>query len=213
APFLTRAPSAARSATTVAGSAARISPPGGGSSVPSLEIGTRRSRRAAAAVGTGGEDGRRNATAASKRARTPATAAIHHRESGRGPGSFIGYGSFRSGLPAVDLLFRRRRLPLVVVEPRVVEHFLTHQDPQRVGQLQVLDEEVVLGLEIHARHRRFEVEGEPLLDAREPCALREVEEEDQVQGDRGRQDRVAAEKVDLDLHGLAEPSHNVYIVP
>src|SRR5207253_9424611 len=55
--------------------------------------------------------------------------------------------------------------------------------------------------------------GEPLLDARETRALREVEEEDQVQGNRGRQDGVSAEEVDLDLHGLAEPSHNVYIVP
>src|SRR5216684_972436 len=71
------------------------------------------------------------------------------------------------GLPGIAL---RLVFSLVIVEARVVEDLLAHEDPQSVGQLQVLDEEVVLGLQVRPRHRRLEVEGEPLLDAGKPGA-------------------------------------------
>src|SRR5262249_25357458 len=95
----------------------------------------------------------------------------------------------------------------------MVQHLFPNEDPERVAELQVLDEEVVLRGEVRAGHRRLEVEGEPLLDSRESGPLRQIEEEEEVEDDGRREDRVAAEKVDLDLHRLAEPAEDVDIVP
>ena len=44
-------------------------------------------------------------------------------------------------------------------------------------------------------------------------ALREVEEQYEIQHDRRRQNRIAAQEIDLDLHRIAEPSEDVDIVP
>ena len=46
-----------------------------------------------------------------------------------------------------------------------------------------------------------------------PGALREVHEQREVEDDRRREDRVAAEEVDLDLHRVAEPPEDVDVVP
>jgi hypothetical protein len=46
-----------------------------------------------------------------------------------------------------------------------------------------------------------------------PRALREVEQEGEVEHDRRREDRVAAEEVDLHLHRVAEPAEQIDVVP
>ena len=46
-----------------------------------------------------------------------------------------------------------------------------------------------------------------------PAALREVHEQREVEDDRRREDRVAAEEVDLDLHRVAEPPEDIDVVP
>ena len=61
--------------------------------------------------------------------------------------------------------------------------------------------------------RALEVEREPLLDARHPRSLREIEEQHQVQHQRRGEDRIAAQKVDLDLHRIPEPAEDVDVVP
>src|SRR5205823_3579667 len=61
--------------------------------------------------------------------------------------------------------------------------------------------------------RRFEVEGEPFLHAFHLDALREVEEEREVEDDGRGQDRIAAQEIYLDLHRIAEPAEDVYVVP
>ena len=43
--------------------------------------------------------------------------------------------------------------------------------------------------------------------------MREVEKQNQVQHDRSRQDGIAAEKIYLDLHGVAQPPENINVVP
>src|SRR5207244_6594132 len=65
-------------------------------------------------------------------------------------------------------------------------------------------------------HGRLKVKAQPFLDAnvlqfRSP--LCQVEEQDQIENDRCRQNRVTAEKIDLDLHGIAEPAEDIDIVP
>src|SRR5207253_3408110 len=65
-------------------------------------------------------------------------------------------------------------------------------------------------------HRRLEVEAEPFLYADPPqvgAALRQIQEQHQIKHDRRRQDRVAAQKIYLDLHWIAEPAEDVNVVP
>src|SRR2546430_8936915 len=52
---------------------------------------------------------------------------------------------------------------------------------QGVLQLGLLDEQIVLGVEAGGRLRALEVERQPLLNAGEPRALRQVEEQRQVE--------------------------------
>src|SRR5258708_3077834 len=90
------------------------------------------------------------------------------------------------------------------------------QVPQRVLQLYELDEQIVLWIQSRRRHRRLEVEAQPFLNpetAQLWRALREIEEEHEVEYDRRRQNRVAAEEVHLDLHRIAEPSEDIDVVP
>ena len=62
-------------------------------------------------------------------------------------------------------------------------------------------------------HGPLEVERQPLLDALHPGALRQVQEQDQVQHQGRRQDRIPAQEVDLDLHRVAHPPEDVDVVP
>src|SRR3981081_2305809 len=65
-------------------------------------------------------------------------------------------------------------------------------------------------------HRRLEIEAEPLLNA-EPsqlgAAFSKIQKKHQVQHNRRGQDGVAAQKIHLDLHGIAQPSEDIDIVP
>src|SRR5437868_9389784 len=87
---------------------------------------------------------------------------------------------------------------------------------QGVLELHELDEEVVLGIEAGSGHRRLEIKAEPFLDAAATQfwgALCEVEEEHQVEHERRGEDGIAAEKIHLDLHGIAEPAEDINVVP
>src|SRR5512139_813623 len=77
---------------------------------------------------------------------------------------------------------------LVVVEAEVRDELLARDVAQRVLELRELDEEVVLRVEPLPDHRALEVEGEPLLDPGQAGALREVEEERDVERDRRGED-------------------------
>ena len=87
---------------------------------------------------------------------------------------------------------------------------------QRVFQLHQLDEEIMLGIQARGRHRRLEVEAQPLLNARVlqlRRALGEVQKQHQVEHNRRRENRVAAQEIDLDLHRIAEPAEDVDVIP
>ena len=90
---------------------------------------------------------------------------------------------------------------------------LAPQIAQRVLQLGKLDEQIVLRVEERGAHGALEVEGQPFLNAAELAALGEVHEQHQVEHQRRRQDAVAAQEVDLDLHGIIEPAEDIHIVP
>src|SRR5271157_2455003 len=104
--------------------------------------------------------------------------------------------------------------PLVVIlEAKVRDQILSSHPAQRILQLHELDENVVLGIQAGRRHRTFEIEGEPLLNAFHSRALREIEKQHQVEYQGRCQYRVPAEKVDLDLHRIAEPAKDVDVIP
>src|SRR5580692_3051607 len=96
------------------------------------------------------------------------------------------------------------------------DELFAFQMAQSVLQLHQLDEQIMFGIEPGYGHWGLEVEAEPLLNAETfqfGAALSEVEEEDQIEHDGRGQDRIAAEEVDFDLHGIAEPSEDVDVVP
>src|ERR1022692_3917828 len=121
----------------------------------------------------------------------------------------IGAELYESGLKADSFL-------VVILQPQVRDHLFALEMAQRVLQLHGLDEQVMLGIQSGRRHRRFEVEAQPLLDA-DTAQLRrtlcQVEEEHQIEHDGRSQDGIAAQEIDLDLHRIAEPSEDIDAVP
>src|SRR4029450_6898571 len=102
---------------------------------------------------------------------------------------------------------------VVVLEAQVGDEVLALHVAQGVLQLHELDEQVVLGVEAGGGHGTLEVERQPLLDPAHPRAGREVAEDREVQDDGGREDRVTAQEVHLDLHRVAHPPEDVDVVP
>src|SRR5258708_23853451 len=76
-----------------------------------------------------------------------------------------------------------------------------------------LFEYVVLRTESRAGLWRFEVERQPLLHPTEAGSFSQVTEQSEVQYQRGRENRIPAEEIDLDLHGIAQPAENIDIIP
>src|SRR5271155_2775048 len=108
------------------------------------------------------------------------------------------------------------QLSVVVFQSKVSDQLLAHDVAKGVLQLHRLDKQIMLGIEPRRGHRRLEVEAQPLLNAEAAKACRplgEIEEEHQIEGDGRGQNRVAAEKIHLDLHRIAEPPEDVDIVP
>src|SRR6476646_8507758 len=87
---------------------------------------------------------------------------------------------------------------------------------QRVFQLHQLDKEIVFWVESWHRHRRLEIEAQPLLYAQalqSLTTLGQIQEKKQIQHDRRRQNRGRAYEIHLDLHGIAQPAKDVNVVP
>ena len=105
---------------------------------------------------------------------------------------------------------------VVIVQAQVGYELFAHDVAKCVFKFHGLDEEVVFGIDAGGRVRVLEVEAEPFLDA-QAFETRgtggEVHEEAEVEGEGGGKDGVAAEEVDLELHGVAEPAEDVNVVP
>src|SRR5690606_9787217 len=102
---------------------------------------------------------------------------------------------------------------LVVLGAQVSDQVLTHHVPEVVLELLDLDEDVVLGIHLGSVLGALEVERQPLLDSRAAGAVGQVHEQGQIQDQGSGQDRVFAQKVDLDLHRISQPSEDVDVVP
>src|SRR6266404_4407301 len=84
---------------------------------------------------------------------------------------------------------------------------------KRVLELHQLDEEIVLGIQTGRGHRALEVKRKPFLDPAHTRALRKIHEQRKVEHDRRGEYRVAAQKVDLDLHRITQPAEDINVVP
>src|SRR5262249_26872942 len=102
---------------------------------------------------------------------------------------------------------------VVVLTAQVRDQLLALQVPQRVLQLHQLDEQIVLRVQTGRVNRALEVERQPLLDAVHARALREIEKQRDIQHDGSRQNAVATEEVDLQLHGVPQPADQIDVVP
>src|SRR5262245_41206658 len=93
---------------------------------------------------------------------------------------------------------------VVVFTSQMGDQIFALEEPKRVLQFQQLNEQIMLRVQALRMDRALEVERQPLLDAVHAGALGEVEEQGHVENDGRRQDAVAAQEVDLELHRIAE---------
>src|SRR5579864_355299 len=77
---------------------------------------------------------------------------------------------------------------VVIFLAQVSDQVLAHHPAKRVLELHGLDKQVMLGIEFRRAHGRFEIEAEPFLNAAHAGALGEIEEKNQIEDDRRRQD-------------------------
>src|SRR5216117_243002 len=71
----------------------------------------------------------------------------------------------------------------------------------------------MLWIQPRRMHRTFEVKTQPFLNAAHPAALGQIEEQHKVQDDRRSKNAVAAQEIDLDLHGITKPPVDIDVVP
>src|SRR6267378_8511148 len=101
----------------------------------------------------------------------------------------------------------------VVLDAEMRDLLFAHQPPQRVLELRLLNEEVVLGVQALRKLGTLKVERQPFLNARQSGAAGEIEEQREIEHDRRREDGIAAQEIDFDLHRIAEPSEDIDVVP
>src|SRR5262249_12461009 len=101
----------------------------------------------------------------------------------------------------------------IILQPEMCNQLFSSQMAQSILELHKLYEQVMLGVKLRRGHRAFEVEAEPFLHAAHPGTLCEIHKQSEIEHYRSGQDRIAAEKIDLDLHRITELTKDVYIVP
>ena len=92
----------------------------------------------------------------------------------------------------------------------VAAHFADSVFEHYVLLEEVVDGHFMLGVVVH---RALEEEAQEALYAVASGACCEVAEQYEVEAEGSCEDRVAAEEVDLDLHGVAHPAEDVEVVP
>src|SRR6266550_4247311 len=102
---------------------------------------------------------------------------------------------------------------VVVFASRVGDELLALQVSQRVLQLHQLNEQIVFGIQTGRVDRALEIERQPFLDAVHAGSLRQIHEERHVENDRCGKNAVATQKVDLELHRVTQPAHEIDVVP
>src|SRR5258708_10252558 len=102
---------------------------------------------------------------------------------------------------------------IVILLAEVGDEILAFHPPKRVLQLHGMNAEVMLGIEPRRGHRGLKVKAEPLLNAAHAGTLCQIHEQDEIKHDGRGKNGVAAEKIHLDLHRVAEPAENVDVIP
>ena len=87
------------------------------------------------------------------------------------------------------------------------------QMPQSIFQFYQLDKNIVFGIKSGRGLRGFEIKREPFLNALHFRTLRQIHKQSQIQNERRGENRIAAHKINFDLHLVAEPAENINRVP
>src|SRR5688572_29388875 len=88
-----------------------------------------------------------------------------------------------------------------------------HEMPQRVLELHLLNEKIVLRIQSARMHWTLQVERKPLRNPAHSGALREVEKNREIEHDGRGENRITAQEIHLDLHRIAQPSKDVDVIP
>src|SRR5687768_1654293 len=114
--------------------------------------------------------------------------------------------------PPISAGWVKREL-VVIFTAKMGDQLLTLEVAERILQLHQLDEEIVFRIEAGGVNRTLEVERQPLLNPVHAGPLGKVHEQRHVEHDWRGKDAVAAEKIDLQLHLVAEPADQVDVIP
>src|SRR5262249_41026790 len=102
---------------------------------------------------------------------------------------------------------------IVIFHSQMGNQVLALQITECVLKLHQLNKKIVFRIQAGGVHGTFEIKAQPLLNAAHAAPLGQIHEKNEIQDDWSRQNTVAAKEIDLDLHGIAEPSVYVDIVP
>ena len=102
---------------------------------------------------------------------------------------------------------------VVILAAEMRNLIFVHDPAQGVVQLLELYKQVMLWAKARRSLWALVVERQPLLNAAEAGTLCKVGVQDEVECERRSKNRVAAQEVDLDLHGVAHPANDVDVVP
>src|SRR5437773_11496278 len=106
---------------------------------------------------------------------------------------------------------KRLIILVVVLETQVSNQIFAPQVAQSVLQLHQLNEDVMFRIQSWRGHRRLKIKRQPFLHTLHFGPLGKVKKQGEIQHNRGCQNRIAAEEIDLDLHLVAEPTEDVDI--
>src|ERR1700730_9400603 len=117
----------------------------------------------------------------------------------------------RAMSPTLMIRWAASLLSAIAIE--MGNELFTHPLPERVLQLCLLDEQIVLWGQLACSLWAFEVEAEPLLDPALAGAPSQIHQQGEVEHNRRGQDAVTTEEVNLELHRIAQPSEEVDVIP
>src|SRR5215475_12343649 len=93
------------------------------------------------------------------------------------------------------------------------DQVFTSQISQSVLKFHQLNKQIVFRIQACRMHWALEVKAQPFLDAPHAASLGEVKKKNKIQHDRRCENAIAAQEVDLDLHGIAQPPIDVDVIP
>jgi len=91
--------------------------------------------------------------------------------------------------------------------------FFVHNFSHGILELDMLDKDIMFGNHIGRMQWALEVERKPFLYSVEANSLSKVHQQHEIESNRSSKYGITAKEVDLNLHGITQPTKYVNIVP